>query len=260
VHLQREFRAAGVAAEHIDAKTPLEERKRIIAGFRSGAIKVLCNCMIFTEGFDEPSASCLVLARPTRLLPMYRQMVGRVLRPHPESGKTDARILDHSGAVFRHGYPDDEIEWVLSPDEKAVNTSEVARGAGNHKRELTTCPRCTAARMEGESCVQCGWEPTTRPRYLEAADGELGKVDRDRSVTGAGADNPLTFYQMLLYIGARKATKTAGRGIKRTRSSAYISAADIRRSRRHRPCGRGRDLVRSPMPGQWLRDDRRRNL
>lgn len=80
-HLQREFRAAGVEAEHIDASTPLEDRKRIIAGFRSGKIRVLCNCMIFTEGFDEPSASCLVLARPTKLLTMYRQMVGRVLRP-----------------------------------------------------------------------------------------------------------------------------------------------------------------------------------
>ena len=97
VHLRDEFRAAGVAAEHIDAKTPIEERKRIIAEFQAGSVKVLCNCMIFTEGFDEPSASCLILARPTKLLTMYRQMVGRVLRPHP--GKGDAIILDHSGAV-----------------------------------------------------------------------------------------------------------------------------------------------------------------
>jgi DNA repair protein RadD len=96
-HLCDEFRLAGVNAAHVDAKTPLEDRKQILADFRSGAVKILTNCMIFTEGFDEPSASCLILARPTKLLTMYRQMAGRVLRPYP--GKTDARILDHSGAV-----------------------------------------------------------------------------------------------------------------------------------------------------------------
>jgi len=52
--------------------------------------------MIFTAGFDELSASCLILARPTKLLTMYRQMAGRV---HP--GEVDARIIDHSGADLR---------------------------------------------------------------------------------------------------------------------------------------------------------------
>src|SRR5262249_30723712 len=46
VHLRDEFRAAGVAAEHIDAQTPTEERKRIIAGFEAGSIKVLTNCQV----------------------------------------------------------------------------------------------------------------------------------------------------------------------------------------------------------------------
>jgi DNA repair protein RadD len=198
-HLKREFQAAGVEAEHIDANTRLEERKSIIAGFRVGTVKVLCNCMIFTEGFDEPSASCLILARPTKLLTMYRQMVGRVLRPHPQSGKLDARILDHSGAVYRHGYPDDEIEWTLSPDESALNRSEAARAVGGHKRELIKCPKCAAVRLEGEGCRGCGWKPETKPRYLQVADGELGKVARDRSVHALSPDE-FAFYCELLAI------------------------------------------------------------
>src|SRR5262249_47833543 len=48
VHLRDEFCAAGVAAAHIDAKTPTNERKKIINEFRSGTVKILCNCMIFT--------------------------------------------------------------------------------------------------------------------------------------------------------------------------------------------------------------------
>jgi DNA repair protein RadD len=211
-HLKREFRAAGVEAEHIDANTPLEQRKRIIAGFRAGTVKVLCNCMIFVEGFDEPSASCLILARPTKLLTMYRQMVGRVIRPHRESGKVDARILDHSGAVYRHGYPDDEIEWVLSPDEKAINQSEVGRaGSGSHKRELTTCPKCAAVRLEGEGCHLCGWKPETKPRYLHVANGELGRVARDRSVRANTyrPDEKRRIHAQLLWI-AREKGRQAG--------------------------------------------------
>jgi hypothetical protein len=61
---------------------------------------VLANCQVLTEGFDEPSADCLVLARPTRSLGLYIQMAGRVLRPYP--GKHDALILDVVGATREH--------------------------------------------------------------------------------------------------------------------------------------------------------------
>jgi DNA repair protein RadD len=205
-HLRDEFRLSGVAAEHIDAKTPLDERKRIIADFRAGRVRVLCNCMIFTEGFDEPSASCLVLARPTRLLAMYRQMAGRVLRPHP--GKSDAQILDHSGAVYRHGYPDDEIEWTLEADDLAVNQSERARrNADPHHRGLCECPACGAVRTEGEGCLHCGWKPETRPRVLEVQDGDLGRVGRDRSVN-ALPDDALQLHRELRYIEAQRNYKS----------------------------------------------------
>jgi DNA repair protein RadD len=198
VHLREEFRLAGIAAEHIDARTPLGERKRIVDGFRAGDIKVLCNCAIFTEGFDEPSASCLVLARPTKLLPMYRQMVGRVLRPHP--GKLDARILDHSGAVYRHGYPDDEIEWTLEADDRAVNQSERdRRNAGPHYRGLCECPSCGAVRVAGEACDNCGWAPRPRAQHLEVADGRLGQVQRDRSVS-ALPEAELQSFRELRYV------------------------------------------------------------
>jgi superfamily II DNA or RNA helicase len=197
VHLRNEFRLAGVAVEHIDAKTPINERKKIIADFRSGTTRILCNCMIFTEGFDEPSASCVVLARPTKLLTMYRQMIGRVLRPFP--GKVDARVLDHSGAVFRHGYPDDEIQWTLDPDEDAVNTSEAARSSEGGYKGLCECPRCSAVRVQGEACLHCGWEPATRPRYLEVQDGHLGEVQRDRTVHGLPVDER-KFYRELKRI------------------------------------------------------------
>ena len=247
VHLCREFQAAGVAAEHIDAKTPLEDRKRSIARFRSGDIKVLCNCMIFTEGFDEPSASCLVLARPTKLLTMYRQMVGRVLRPHPESSKLDARILDHSGAVYRHGYPDDEIEWTLESDETAVNQSEAARANGDRRRELTTCPKCAAVRLQGDGCRVCGWKPETKPRYLEVADGELGQVDRNRHVkpTEWSAGEQMAFYRQLMGIGQQRQHKPGWAANKFRERFGRFPPWDWNRAEPLPPCGAILAWVRS---------------
>jgi hypothetical protein len=159
--------------------------------------------MIFTEGFDEPSASCIVLARPTKKLTMYRQMAGRVLRPYP--GKADAIVLDHSGTVFRHGYPDDEIYWTFDPDEGAVNTSAAARSALGYQG-LCECPRCQAVRTQGEPCVACGWKPRTRPKYLEVVDGDLGRVTRDRTVNGLPQDE-VVFYRELLAVAVQRQWK-----------------------------------------------------
>ena len=71
-----------------------------------------------------PEAGCGILARPTRKMGLYRQMVGRILRPAP--GKTDAIIIDHSGAVFRHGFVEDEVSWTLDPDKRARNKTAEA--------------------------------------------------------------------------------------------------------------------------------------
>lgn len=87
---------AGVPTEIISGETTREERLGIFRRFREGETQVLANCMVLTEGFDAPWASCAVIARPTQSNPLYIQMVGRVLRPWP--GKSDALVLDVVGA------------------------------------------------------------------------------------------------------------------------------------------------------------------
>lgn len=88
--------AEGIRSAVVSGETPREERAEIYERFRTGEIQVLSNCMVLTEGFDAPWASCAVIARPTQSAPLYTQMVGRVLRPWP--GKTDALVLDLVGA------------------------------------------------------------------------------------------------------------------------------------------------------------------
>jgi superfamily II DNA or RNA helicase len=203
VHIRNEFRQSGALAEHIDGSTPLVERKKILAGFAAGTIDIVCNCAVLTEGWDRPEASCLVLARPTKSLGLYRQMVGRIVRPAP--GKTDAIILDHAGGVFAHGFPDDEIVWTLREDRCATNTAHAARGQ-HRAPTLTTCPECSAVRLEGQPCPKCSWRPVRKPAPVDVAAGELGQVSRDRSVHRLPEDREL-FHQQLAWIAQHRGYK-----------------------------------------------------
>jgi superfamily II DNA or RNA helicase len=179
VHLRDEFRSAGVLAEHIDASTPGEERDAILAKLATGTVELVTNAMVLTEGWDCCEAACLILARPTRHHGLYRQMVGRVLRP--ASGKTDALVLDHAGAVFEHGFVEERVIWTLDQDKRAASPAQISR-AQHRAPGLTTCPECTAVRREGAPCPACGWRPQPKPRPVAVADGELGQVDRRRRV------------------------------------------------------------------------------
>jgi len=96
--LTEAFLAAGVAAETVIGTTPRTERKLIYKRLAVGETRVLVSVMVTTEGWDCPPVSCVLQCRPTRLPGLYTQMVGRVLRPSAETGKTDALVLDVVGA------------------------------------------------------------------------------------------------------------------------------------------------------------------
>jgi DNA repair protein RadD len=199
LHIRNEFRRSGVLAEHIDGSTPTEERDAILKGLATGRVELVTNCAVLTEGWDCPDIGCLILARPTKSLGLFRQMIGRALRPAP--GKSDAIILDHSGAVFVHGLPDDDILWALAEDRRAVNTSHAARGE-HGARKLVDCPECHAVRFQGSPCPACGWRPQAKPQHVDIVDGDLGLVQRDRRVIPAYTTEAerRRFYQQLLGI------------------------------------------------------------
>lgn len=98
------FRELGVACEVIHGGLSLEERHRILLGHREGKFQVLWNCMILTEGYDDPSVSCIIVARPTKSKGLYIQIVGRGLRVDEERPyeEQDCLILDVVGAAGIH--------------------------------------------------------------------------------------------------------------------------------------------------------------
>lgn len=104
-HFAAALLAEGIPAEVLHGALPKEERRAVLARLRSGETQVVCNCMVLTEGFDDPTVSCAVIARPTKSGGLYQQMVGRVLRPDltlPPAERGHALVLDVTGVSRRH--------------------------------------------------------------------------------------------------------------------------------------------------------------
>lgn len=91
--LANKFNAAGIPAAAVSATTNKNARSQAIRDYESGAVRVLCNVGIYTEGVDLPTASCIHQVRPTKSDALYVQMMGRALRLWP--GKEDALVLDY---------------------------------------------------------------------------------------------------------------------------------------------------------------------
>mgnify|MGYP002516379890 CR=1 FL=1 len=79
-----------------------KDREKILNDFHNGEYDVLCNSMLLTEGFDEPSIDCVVVLRPTKVRALYQQMVGRGMRLSPETGKKDLLLLDFLWMTEKH--------------------------------------------------------------------------------------------------------------------------------------------------------------
>lgn len=94
-----EFRALGVRAEVVTGKTPAEERQGVYRRVAAGDLDVIVSVMVLTEGFDLPAVEVAVIGRPTKSMALLTQMVGRVLRPSPATGKTAALVIDVVGAM-----------------------------------------------------------------------------------------------------------------------------------------------------------------
>lgn len=70
-------------------------RERAIRRYKGNASEpiIMCNFGVLTTGFDAPKTSAAVIARPTRSLVLYSQMVGRATRGPRAGGNETAEIL-----------------------------------------------------------------------------------------------------------------------------------------------------------------------
>lgn len=189
------YRAAGVPAEVVSAKTPDALRAAILQRFKRREILQLVNVDLFGEGFDLPAIEVVSMARPTESFALFSQQFGRACRLMlpaewfrevggvayydtlsdderrrviAASDKPHALVIDHVGNTLRHqGPPDRRIEWSLDRREKRSSSAGVT--------PYRVCTECTQPYPRFlVKCEHCGFYPEPADRSApEFVDGDL---------------------------------------------------------------------------------------
>jgi superfamily II DNA or RNA helicase len=94
-----DFLGLGIRCAVITGETKPEDRQGVYRDLAAGRLDVIASVMVLTEGFDLPAVEVAVIGRPTRSMALLTQMVGRVLRPSPDTGKRAALVIDVVGAM-----------------------------------------------------------------------------------------------------------------------------------------------------------------
>lgn len=123
-HISDYYTSKGVKCCWIEARTPAEERQRMVDEYLGGRMDVIVNVDIFSEGFDCPEVEFIQLVRPTLSLSKYLQQVGRGMRAVP--GKDYVVILDQVGMYQTFGLPTEERDW--DPMFRGMATGRGLRG------------------------------------------------------------------------------------------------------------------------------------
>lgn len=176
-HIAERFRESGIAAEHIHCNMTLQDRDAVLDRVARQRTQVIVNVGILTFGYDQPSISCAVLARPTKSLVYYFQTVGRVLRPAP--GKKDAIVIDHGGVVDELGFVDEPVPWTLEGNDRIQDAHNRKRKERKQPSPVT-CGECGQTFEARKRCPGCGWETPEKVLALAVYDGDLQELDRQK--------------------------------------------------------------------------------
>ena len=160
-------------AEHIDGATPKPDRDAILKRLADGELDIITNCMVLTEGWDMPEVSAAASWRGRR---RKWASTGRwsAACSGRRLGKSNAIVLDHSGAVFRHGFVEDRVDWTLNADKRAESPTHNTRQRSGYSSRLLECSKCASIRVAGEACGHCGFLPQRQPQPVVFKDGDLG--------------------------------------------------------------------------------------
>ncbi len=131
------FNEANINCEHLEADTDHEQRQAMYARLKTGELRILSSVGTLTEGFDEPSVSCVILARPTQSRALLFQMAGRGLRIH--KGKRDCLLLDFGENFARLGFLTDPQPIQLEP---------LKRRKPGVDSGIKECPNCCVALVD----------------------------------------------------------------------------------------------------------------
>lgn len=173
--MEKQFLDKGIVAKSLDGTTPDAQRLDSLIKFREKKIQVLVNVDLFDEGLDVPGIECVIMARPTKSLGKYLQMIGRGLRV--ADGKPYLILIDHVGNVLEHLLPCNIRRWTLDRIKKTGKKLNFLRICSNfncnapYDRALTECPWCGEPAIKANNGGGGGRVPPAM------VDGDLTLID-----------------------------------------------------------------------------------
>lgn len=157
----------------VSGSTELMERKRLVADYRRGVYQYMANCAVFTEGFDAPTTSLIIMGRPTLSRSLYAQCAGRATRVLPgvvdglpwkaasaqrrdairSSAKPDCMLLDFVGnSKHNLASPEDVLGGSYTPAEvekaKTLTSEEPGSDITDNLRRARAVLAALATRLK----------------------------------------------------------------------------------------------------------------
>ena len=196
-HIHDEFMRHGVTSEYIDGSTPTEEREAIKDRVMSGKSKVIVNIGVMAFGTDWPIISCVIIARVTRNISSWIQMIGRGSRLYPD--KQDCLVIYHGDNFDDLGRIDDPIEWTLDDKSTIRERKEAAKKAAKEPKDIKC--KCGYVFRSSRVCPSCGLAMIQKGEAIPFHEAELKELKKPAPAIKAD------WYAQFLYISRSKGYK-----------------------------------------------------
>jgi superfamily II DNA or RNA helicase len=172
-HLCEEFCSHGYRFEYVDCNTIDDDREALFDRVRSGKTMGIVNVGIISVGIDITNIECVVLARPTKLVHVYLQCVGRTTRIF--QGKEYGIIIDHAGIIERLGLPTQDWEWSLDGSESVEERAKKKKAEKKEPKEII-CKKCNYVFISNRRCPKCGYEMVQKTEKVPTHEADLVEI------------------------------------------------------------------------------------
>ncbi len=161
IKLQAHFEQAGIETALVHGGLSKKNRKIEINSYENGTAKIMFNVAVFTEGYDYPPTSCILLMRQSSYQGTMVQMIGRGLRTvneneYPEhKNKSDCIVLDFGLSTSLHGSLEDKVNL----EDRKKEELEV---------EEKQCPECYGfIPIRSKICPLCGFKEEKKLQIIK---------------------------------------------------------------------------------------------
>lgn len=166
--LSASFEKVGITSKAVWGEMPTEERRNVLEDLKAGRIQVAMSCGVLTEGFDEPSISCIAMARPTKSQ-SFTSNVSAGLRLWP--GKQDCLVLDFTDKGH-------SLDIVMSLSKTMPNTLEIHESPTGEREKIEKTAKIEVieecdTEFDLLGCAKFIWVPI--------GDNEWSLMDDDRN-------------------------------------------------------------------------------